>query len=359
MAETTTTKNEIPAEMKRLVVTSPGKGTSVADCTMEIETLPTPTPASGEVLVKVVAAPINPSDYGSWFYSKPEAYPMSIGKEGCGIVIVADEESSCPVGTKVGFVTDGKQGTFSEYLTLNAKTGVFKMPEDVPIEDCASFMVNPYTALGILDTAQRTCASSKAIIHTAAASQLGQMIVRLAPSKGLEIINIVRREEQKELLEKIGAKHVIVAASVDDHKVWKAELQSKVNELGAVCAFDAIAGDMAGHLMDVLPSKGIVHVYGGLAGPANGLSFIDLIYGQKELKGFFVTAWLKEGGPSRMIPRMMAAGKDVNAGLKGPDGWSCTQFCDTTMENAKEDLLELLAGKSTGKKLRIRLDNAV
>jgi len=286
---------------------------------------------------------------------------MAMGKEGCGVVVATGgglmTNLSCPVGTKVGILSDGKQGTYSEYVTLNAMTGVFKMPEDVPIEDCASFMVNPYTAVGILDTAQRADGSSKAIVHTAAASQLGQMLNKLAPSKGFEIINVVRREEQKKFLEKIGAKHIIVAASVDDHEVWKAELQSKVNELGATCAFDAVSGDMTGHLMDVLPSKGIVHLYGGLAGRANGINFLDLIYLKKELKTFFLRSWMKEGGSLQMIPRMMAAGKVVNSGLKSPDGWCCTQFCDTTMESAKEDLVKILGGSATGKKLRIRLDN--
>ena len=78
---------DIPKEMKRLVVTSPGAGTSVADCKMEIETVPTPIPKSNEVLIKVAAAPINPSDYGSWYKSKPESYPMAVGKEGSGTIV--------------------------------------------------------------------------------------------------------------------------------------------------------------------------------------------------------------------------------------------------------------------------------
>ena len=81
MSQTTEQQDgEIPKEMKQLVVTSGGK--SVADCTITVKTVPTPIPASGEVLVKVSAAPVNPSDYGSWYRSKPESYPMAIGKEG-------------------------------------------------------------------------------------------------------------------------------------------------------------------------------------------------------------------------------------------------------------------------------------
>lgn len=363
MAEST---DEIPKEMKRLVVASPGNAKSVADCTVEIETVPTPTPKSGEVLVKVAAAPINPSDYGSWFRSKPSSYPMVIGKEGCGVVVATGGGLTtyrCPVGTKVGFVcNDSKQGSYAEYVTMNALTGVFPMPSDVPIEDCASFMINPYTAVGILDTAQQADSSSKAIVHTAAASQLGQMLNKLAPMKGMEIINLVRRQEQKELLEKLGAKHIIVTTSGEE-ETWKAELKSKVKELGAKFAFDAVSGDMTGHLMDCIPPKGTVYLYGGLAGKANGINPLDLIYRKKQLKSFYLTSWINGGGALKMVPRMLSAGKIVNEGLLSSSsstddvdgaGWSRTQFMDTTMEGAHGEIVKLLDGSATGKKLRIR-----
>lgn len=80
---------EIPKEMMTMVVTSPGNGTTVRDVTVEIKTVPVPVPKRGEVLVKVAAAPINPSDYGSWYLSSAKAYPMNMGNEGCGIVVAS------------------------------------------------------------------------------------------------------------------------------------------------------------------------------------------------------------------------------------------------------------------------------
>lgn len=354
-------ENEIPKEMKRLVVTSPGNATSVADCTIEVETVPTPAPESGEVLIKMVAAPINPSDYGSWYKSKKESYPMPIGNEGCGIVVASGGGMSTmrlSVGTKVGVLASSptangaKQGSYSEYVVANAVTGVFPMPDDVPVEDCASFFVNPYTAVGIIDTARRA-GSSKAIVHTAAASQLGQMLVKLAPSMDVEVINVVRREEQKELLGKLGAKHVVVTTSGEEDS-WKAELKAKIKDLGATAAFDAVSGDMTGHIMDCMPAKGAVYLYGGLAGRAGNIDPSDLIYRRKRLEAFYLSSWIKEGGPLKMVPRMYSAGKTVNSGLKSPDGWCCSQFQDTTMEKAHEDIVKLLDGVATGKKLRIR-----
>ncbi|KAL3793241.1 hypothetical protein HJC23_000783 [Cyclotella cryptica] len=347
---------QIPDQMRRLVVTSPGKATSVADCTIEIQTVPTPTPQSSEVLIKVIAAPINPSDYGSWYKSKPESYPIVMGKEGCGIVVATGGGLAtyrCPIGTRVGFAcNDSKQGSYSEYVTMNALTGVFPMPDDVPIEDCASFLVNPYTAVGILDTAASS--SAKAFVQTAAASQLGQMIVKLAAVRGMQVINVVRREEQREVLEKLGAKHIVVTSGEEES--WKSELKAKMEELGATCAFDAVSGDMTGHLLEVLPPGGTVYLYGGLAGRAGNINPSDLIYRRKQLKSFYLTSWIQSGGPVQMVYRMISAGKVVNSGLKSPDGWCCTQFEDTTMEKAHGEIVKLLGSSITGKKLRIRFD---
>jgi NADPH2:quinone reductase len=352
----TTIPDEIPTAMKRLVVTAPGK--DVASCKIEIEEVPVPTPGSGEVLIKVAAAAINPSDYMSWISCKPEQCPFTMGNEGSGVVVATGEglvnslaTFKCPVGTKVGFTgLKDKQGAYSEYVVASATEAVFAMPDDLPVEDAASFFVNPYTAIAILDTAKEQ--GAKAIIHTAAASQLGQMIVKLAPTEGMEVINVVRREEQAELLKNIGAKHVVVTGSGDS---FKDELASKIEELGATVAFDAIAGQSTGDLLDVLPPKGTVNVYGGLAGKVENVDPMMLIYKEKKLKGFFLKSWIKHGGTLSILYRMMSAGRKVNSGLK-QGGWSSSQFKDTTMENAQADIVKALDSSITGQKLRVRFN---
>jgi NADPH2:quinone reductase len=348
--------DEIPTTMKRLVVTAPGK--DVASCKIEIEEVPVPKPGSGEVLIKVAAAAIHPSDYGSWIRCKPEQCPFAMGSEGSGVVVATGEgfatslsTFTCKVGTNVGFVSlKNKQGAYSEYVVASVMESVFTMPDDLPVEDAASFFVNPYTAIGILDTAKEQ--GAKAMIHTAAASQLGQMIVKLAPTEGMEIINVVRREEQAELLKNLGAKHVVVTGSGD---AWKEELKSKVEELGVTVAFDAVAGRSAGDLLDVLPPKGIVNVYGALAGRVENVDPMALIYHEKKLKGFYLKTWLMQGGTLSMLFRLMSASRKVNSGLK-QGGWSSSQFKDTTLENAQADIVKLLDGSITGQKPRIRFD---
>lgn len=346
------TTKPIPSTMKRLVVKSPGD--DVAGCVLEVETVDVPKPGSGEVLVQMVAAPINPSDYGAWYLTKnPESFPMVIGNEGSGIVVAVGPGLTtgvtCPVGTHVGIIKPkGGQGTYSEYIVASAYTGVFSMPKSVPIEDAASFFVNPYTAVAIFDTARQE--GAKAFVHTAAASQLGQMMVKLAPTEQMEIINVVRREEQATLLKDLGAKHVVVTSG--DEEVWKEELKDKIKELDATVAFDAVAGRSTGDMLDCMPKHGTVYVYGKLAGAVSNVNPLDLIYRDKKLKGFLLTAWIRNGGTLSMILRMRNASSKVNSGLK--DGWSSSTFQDTTLEAAHEDLVTLLGSSVTGKKLRIR-----
>jgi NADPH2:quinone reductase len=342
----------IPTTMKRLVVTAPGK--DVASCKIEIEEVPVPVPGSGEVLIKVAAAAVNPSDYGSWYRCTPEQCPFTMGKEGSGTVVATGggvATFACPVGSKVGFMgLKMRQGAYSEYVVASAVGAVFPLPSDLPVEDAASFFVNPYTAVALFDTARAE--GAKAIVHTAAASQLGQMIVKLAPTEGIEVINVVRRAEQAELLEKIGAKHIVVTGEDDS---WKEKLASKIEELGATVAFDAVAGRSTGDLLDVIPKKGTVYVYGGLAGKIENINPMALIYHEKKIKGFLLTNWVTQGGPIYSLPRMMKAKGKVNSGLN-QGGWSSTQFKDTTFETVQSDLSALLESSSTGQKLRIRLD---
>jgi NADPH2:quinone reductase len=344
--------DEIPTTMKRLVVTAPGK--DVASCEIQIQEVPVPKPASHEVLIKVSAAAVNPSDYGSWCRAKPENLPFAMGKEGCGIVVATGGDFSTyrvKVGSKVGFTgLKNKQGAYSEYVVASAMGAVFPLPVDMPIEAAASFFVNPYTAIGILDTVKNV-EGAKAFVHTAAASQLGQMIVKLAPSEGIEVINVVRREEQAQLLKDIGAKHVVVTGGNDS---WKETLKTMVADLGATVAFDAVAGEMSGDLLDVLPPfKGSLYVYGGLAGRVANVDPMGLIYHDKKLGGFLLPSWIKRGGMLGTIPRMMSAATKVNSGLEG--GWSSSQFKDTTMANLQADLVKLLESSATGQKLRARI----
>ena len=346
----------IPETMKRLVLTAPGA--DLASCQLDVVEIPVPSPGSGEVLIKVTASPINPSDYGVWTRTPLAKCPCSIGLEGCGVVVASGGGvmNSFSVGQKVGFTgLEHGQGAYSEFVVANAMKGTFTYPALVPIEDAASHFVNPYTAVGILTTV-RTHPGVTSFVHTAAASQLGQMMNRLVLEDGdLTILNVVRREEQAVLLRALGATHVVVTGGNDS---WKKELKVMMEEFNTTVAFDAIAGEMSGDLLGLLPRKGSLYVYGGLGGPVTGVNPIDLIYHAKNLNGWLLPRWLSSGNMLlNVVPRIRAATARVGCGLAA-GGWSSSQFVDTTLDAAHADFVALRDGGLTGKKLRIRFDAA-
>lgn len=349
--------------MRRVVLVKPDA--DMAKAQLEIQEVDIPVPQSGEVLIKVTAAPVNPSDYGAWGRPGPDDFrPVAQGKEGSGVVVSSGGglTANRMVGKHVGFSIGGRadlQGSYAEYVTCVAMTSVFPMPSEVKVEDAASFFVNPYTAYGIIDTAKTRAAEAggnPVFIHTAAASQLGQMMNKLAPTVGVTIINLVRRESQAEMLRALGATQVLVT-----NEGWQEKLKVLIKELKVVVAFDCISGSMPGDLMNLLPHGGSVYTYGRLSGQPFSVEPVQLVYFKKKLEGWFLPTWLMSGGMFATTRRVSAASACVNAGLSTEDGWSRSQFVDCTMDTMWEEFLQMFLaidkGGFTGKKLRIRFDS--
>ncbi|WP_120076672.1 alcohol dehydrogenase catalytic domain-containing protein [Aurantiacibacter odishensis] len=218
-----------------------------------------PEPKGNQVLVKMEAAPINPSDlflmttgvdfknatFEAGKVTMPIApqvaagqaarmgKPQTVGNEGAGEVIAAGdgEMAQSLLGQRVACVPGS---AFGEYALADA---MMCLPlGDHSSEDGASSFVNPMTALGFAETAKRE--GHKAIIHAAAASNLGQMLNRICQEDGLGLVNIVRKDEQAQLLKDQGAAHV-VNSSDDD---FEAKLAEAVGATGAFLGFDPIGG---------------------------------------------------------------------------------------------------------------------
>ncbi len=218
-----------------------------------------PEPKGNQVLVKMEAAPINPSDlflmttgvdfenatFAAGKVTMPVApqvaagqaarmgKPQTVGNEGAGEVIAAGdgEMAQSLLGQRVACVPGS---AFGEYAIADA---MMCLPlGDHSSEEGASSFVNPMTALGFAETAKRE--GHKAIIHAAAASNLGQMLNRICQEDGLGLVNIVRKDEQAQLLKDQGAAHV-VNSSDDD---FEAKLAEAVGATGAFLGFDPIGG---------------------------------------------------------------------------------------------------------------------
>jgi len=226
--------------------------------------MPIPEPAADQVVVKVEATPINPSDLGLLigpadmstakasgsgadikvtakvpqqalpFLAARLDQAMPVGNEGAGTVIKAgsSEAAQALLGKTVSAVGGSM---YSQYRLLKA-TDCQPLPAGTTAAEGASWFVNPLTALGMTETMKRE--GHKALVHTAAASNLGQMLNKICLEDGIPLVNIVRSAEQAKLLRGIGAKHVVDSTSAN----FTDELTQALVETGATIAFDAIGG---------------------------------------------------------------------------------------------------------------------
>jgi len=349
--KSSTEASEIPTKMKRIVLVESHEDLNKAK--FEVQECDVPVPKSGEVLVRVNSAPVNPSDYGSWRNAK-EPNTLYLGKEGSGVVVKSGGgmQANGLVGKNVGIVNMKDGGSYQEYVCVSAMTGCFALPDDVKVEDACSFFVNPYTAVGIVATAREL--KSPGFVHTAAASQLGQMLVKLCSraDQKMTLINVVRREEQAETLKALGAEHIIVSSK----EGWKDELAKLVEEKKITCAFDCIGGESTGDMVDVMPKGGTTFVYGGLSEkPVSGIKVMDLIYRRKKVEGWLLTNWVQGSSAGQMgnLMRLNNASKLVLPGLA--KGWAASQFVDVKPEDMWSKFLEMRTSAGfTNQKLRIR-----
>ncbi len=239
---------------------------------LDIKTSEIPKPGKGEVVVRIEAAPINPSDVGVLFgmsnmitadligttaSPKPIKYPkgllghfkkrigksLAIGNEGAGTVIEAGEGAENLVGKVVSLFG---ASSYAKYRCVPAQSCLV-MNEGTTPQEAAASCVNPYTVLAMVETMKME--NHKAIINTAAASNLGQMLTRVCIADNIPLINIVRRQEQVELLKSIGAKYVINSTN----ESFKHELIEAIKETGATLAFECIGGGtMTNDLLDAM-----------------------------------------------------------------------------------------------------------
>jgi NADPH2:quinone reductase len=227
-----------------------------------LEDVPVPEPAADEVVVRVQAAPLNPSDIGVLFgpadlatlrgsgsVDRPEvtatvpadriegvrgrvAHALPAGNEGAGTIVAAGRDAHELVGRVVAVRSFGM---YAQYRLVKL-ADCLVLPEGTEPLACASAFINPLTALGMVETMRRE--GHTAIVHTAAASNLGQMLTRLCIADGVALVNVVRSQEQADVLHAIGARYVIDSTSPS----FIADLDDAIAETGATLAFDAIGG---------------------------------------------------------------------------------------------------------------------
>ncbi|MEZ5937045.1 MAG: zinc-binding dehydrogenase [Hyphomonadaceae bacterium] len=321
---------DIPATHLQLLSNLKSNG----DLEITLANVPVPEPKDDEILVRVQAAPINPSDLGLLVAAAtPETFaqagtadspaihgkiperfvsafaarldqPMPVGNEGAGVVVKAGAapEAQALLGKTVAILGGAM---YSQYRAVKVRDAL-PLPADATAADGASCFVNPLTSQAMVET-MRTEGHS-ALVHTAAASNLGQMLQKICLKDNVPLVNIVRSEAQAKVLKDIGAKYV-----VDSSKpTFMQDLIAAITETGATIAFDAIGGGrMASNILVAMEAAAVtrmteysrygsntfkqVYIYGRLDTSPTEITGGGLGFAWS-LSGFLLTPFLQKAG---------------------------------------------------------------
>jgi len=253
---------------------------------LKVEDVPLPTLGHDEILIKVVASPINPSDdlFCDGLYKIPVSLPMTPGFEGSGVVAAAGKSFMARrlVGKWVASATQRGDGFWAEYVKVRALEAMPFDPKVLGPEQAAMSFVNPLSAMALIEPLVQ--GQHKAMIQTAAASQLGRMIARLAKRYNLQVIHCVHRKELIPALTDLGAKYVLVTTEPN----FVEKLRDLAAALGATYAIDAVGGQLTGQLADALPNHSTIAVYGALAKEAVSVDPGAFIFKDQKIEGFWL-----------------------------------------------------------------------
>jgi NADPH:quinone reductase-like Zn-dependent oxidoreductase len=307
--------------------------TAGGELQLSLAKVPTPAPGPDEILVRIEGTPINPSDLGlllgpadlstlSVAGAGEDAVvsakippqlmrivagrvgeSLPVGNEGAGVVIEAGANAKALVGKTVAILGGAMYG---QYRVVKAADALV-VHDDATPKDAASCFVNPLTALGMVGTMRAE--GHTGLVHTAAASNLGQMLTKICLKDGVELVNIVRKPDQAALLRGLGAKHVVDSSAAN----FMDDLIGALTETGATIAFDAIGGGkLAGQILTGMEVAAVrkgggaysrygsttfkqVYIYGGLdTGPTE----LNRAFGmQWALGGWLLTYFIQKAGP--------------------------------------------------------------
>jgi len=217
---------------------------------------------------------------------------LGVGFEGAGVVTEVHESVDASlIGKTVAFSQNVHsptfQGTWRQYIFEDAKN-VVPFPEGIQPNQAFASFVNPLTVLAILDFAKKN--GHKSIVHSAAASSLGKMLVKQAKKEGVTLINIVRRPEQVTTLEELGAEHILDSSS----ETFAADLKDIATTTEATGYFDPIGGEFTETVLNALPISSTAYVYGALSGKPVTIGVTTLIFYQKTVSSLWLGPWIKQ-----------------------------------------------------------------
>ena len=329
----------IPLTMKALFLDKPGGSLIVKEVNI-------PDPGPGEVLIRMKASPVNPSDLAR-IRNAPVEYDLATfipGLEGSGTVVAAGK-GILPLlwmGKRVACSSVyPTSGSWAEYMVTKAGM-CFPLSAKVDDEQGSMSLVNPLTALAFFEIVKEN--RHKAIINNAAASALGRMVELLGTKNKIPVINIVRNPGQTQMLKNMGSQYVLDSTSpsfIDD-------LSALSHDLKATVLFDSVCSRQLEKMINVLPSGSSVIIYGNLSGEEQVMiNPRNLIDNDIKISGFYLGSRAKKNGLLKNlmnlteISRLMSSDLKINIQGRFP------------LEKAQEAVDSYLGNMSAGKVLLI------
>lgn len=253
---------------------------------LQVVQKPTPQPASGEILVKIIASPINPSDISfvqGRYGIRPEL-PSGAGFEGVGVVEAVGEGVRLPVGSRVSFTGVGSWG---EYVVVNQKAAI-PLPDAIPDEIAAQLFVNPFTAWAMVE--ESGVQPGEWLMITACGSAYGKLVIQLCQKKGIKTIGTVRRDDLNEDLKKLGLNEVV---NTETENLPKRVLEITEGQ-GVKCVLDSVGGTTTEEAMKCVAQGGKLLIFGLLSQKNPRLDVGLMIFKEITIQGFWLTEWMRK-----------------------------------------------------------------
>ena len=308
--------------------------------------IPVPHPGAGQVLVRMAAASINPSDIGSlsgMSYGKQRQFPFTPGREGSGTVVEAGEGFMPRLlnGRRVacsGLPTG--DGTWAAYMVTSAQLCV-PLNGSVNFEQGTMLLVNPLTALAMMEIAKR--GKHRAIISTAAASALGGMLLRLGKRNNIPIIHVVRRQAQVDYVRSLGGEYVLNSSDAD----FTEQLKTLAHKLQATLILDAVSGDMTKQLAEAAPYGSRIILYARLSHEDSVIDAVTVLTKDLHIDGWYLPNWVRTKNLIQTLRISQQAQSLLESDLQSPIH---KRF---PLANAQEALETYLNNMSAGKVLLV------
>ncbi|MGA0559352.1 zinc-dependent alcohol dehydrogenase family protein [Larkinella sp. VNQ87] len=267
--------------MQTVTFSSIGKPADV----LKVVEAPLPEPGPGEVRIKVIASPVNPSDllFVQNLYGTQPELPSGAGFEGVGIVDKVGEGVAMRTGIRVSFTAIG---AWSEYTLANHRS-LIPLPDALSDEVAAQLFVNPFSAYAMLE--ESGLQAGQWVLLTAAGSSFSKLVIQLCKLRGIQTIGTVRHNDLDDELKALGLTAIV--------NTEKEKLTTRVKALtegrGAACVLEAVGGQTASDALKCLAKNGTMILYGVLSLQNPSFNVGLMIFRELTIKGFWLTDWMR------------------------------------------------------------------